>query len=107
METLAEVPAIVPAIIILIGNLFSGHPGSRQWEVITALFCYATVISMMLLMIFSLSSIFAASVVGVREVLISTCCFCMLQVLTRDYERIFKPLVSRWIDGLSNCKKGA
>ena len=52
METLAEVPAIVPAIIILIGNLFSGHPGSRQWEVITALFCYATVISMMLLMIF-------------------------------------------------------
>ena len=40
METLAEVPAVVAAITILVSNLFSGHPGSRRWEVITALFGY-------------------------------------------------------------------
>ena len=64
METLAEVPAIVPAIIILVGNLFSSHPGSRRWEVITVLFGYAAGISMMILMIFSLASIFATSLAG-------------------------------------------
>ena len=58
METLAEVPAIVAAIIILVSNLFSGHPGSRRWEVSTALFDYAAVISVVLLMIISLESIF-------------------------------------------------
>ena len=98
METLAEVPAVVAAITILVSNLFSGHPGSRRWEVITALFGYTAGISVVLVMIFPLESIFPTSVGGVREVLISTGFFCMLQALTRDYERILKPLVSGWIE---------
>ena len=64
METLAEVPAIVPAIIILVSNLFSGHPGSRRWEVITALFGYAAGISMVLLTIFPLASIFCQGLIS-------------------------------------------
>ena len=99
MDTLTEVPAIVSATVILVSNLFSGHPGSRRWEAITAIFGWTAAVSMILLMFFSFASIFSIRLAEeLREVLISACFFCMLQALTRDYERILKPLVSGWFE---------
>ena len=99
MDTLTEAPAIVAAIVILISNLISDRSGSRRWETITAVFGYTAAISMMLLIFFSFASIFSIRLMReAHEVLISMCFFCMLQALTRDYERILKPLVNDWFE---------
>ena len=85
-------------VVILIGNLFSGHPGSRRWECISALFGWIGVIALVLWLIVSVVGVFAVIPSWVNEVLVPTWSLCILQAVTRDGERSLKPFVDRWLD---------
>lgn len=77
-----------PAIVVLVGNLLSGPPGSRSYEVVTAMFGYASV---GILVLWGLGAL--VGVEGFREYAVPTASFCLLQALSRDYERLLRPLV--------------
>ena len=80
---------LIPATIIVIGDLFSGHPGSKRWELIIALFGLTGLVSIMLLVLpFTRTS--SAIPSWVHEGLLSTAGYCLLPAVTRDWERIFK-----------------
>jgi hypothetical protein len=79
---------IVPAVIILVANLLSGKHTSLRWEYVTAIFGWGAVISLpaflVVIIFFPGSSIanYLGQIAG----------FCILTALSRDYERILKPL---------------
>ncbi len=79
---------IVPAVIILVANLLSGKHTSLRWEYVTAIFGWGAVISLpaflVVIIFFPGSSIanYLGQIAG----------FCTLTALSRDYERILKPL---------------
>ena len=83
---------VIPAMIVLIGNLFSGSRGSLRWENVTAFFGWTagTVFLLWLVGMFLLPEFWT------REILFPIWAFCLLQALTRDYEKILKPVVDRW-----------
>ena len=91
---------VVPAVVILVGNLFSGNPGSGRWEYITALFGWVGAVSWALWIVSLVVGPFlmpTESGRGVAEFLYLVGAFCVLQALSRDYERWFKPLVDRYM----------
>mgnify|MGYP003673592052 CR=1 FL=1 len=69
---------IIPAIVLLVANLMSGHHSSIRWEVVTAIFGWTALIG--LLMFLAAFTFWPA--------------FCLLTALARDYERLLKPLFS-------------
>lgn len=82
---------IVPAVIVLFGNLFSGDRGSQSWENVTAIFGWTAGLS------------FVTAFVGMwvwpeaaRSYLFPCFAFCLLQALSRDYERLLGPFIDRW-----------
>lgn len=85
---------VVPALIILIANLLSGPHSSLRWEWVTAVFGCGTLVFVFLGLIGSLVpmandySLFFFQAAG----------FCLLTALSRDYEKILRPLFP-W-----NCK---
>ena len=81
---------IIPATVIVIGNVLSGRPGSKRWEVVTALFGITSLISMVLFVVLPFAGTSPAIPSWVPEGLIATAGFCMLQALTRDWERILR-----------------
>lgn len=86
---------LIPAMVIVIGNVCSGNPGSKRWEVVTALFGITSLISIVLFVLpFTRTSPAIPS--WVPEGLIATAGFCMLQALTRDWERSLKLAIGRW-----------
>ena len=85
---------IVPAVVILVGNLFSGPHGSRQWERITALFGWAAVIAFTLWLIASVLSLFGMGT-RIAEFFVPVWVLCLLQAVSRDYERMLNPIVDR------------
>ena len=83
---------IIPAVVILIGNLFSGAPGSNNWQNVTALFGWGSCISLAAWFVVSFTSLASWG----HEYLVPVFGFCLLQALTRDYERLLKPCFDRW-----------
>lgn len=83
---------LIPATVIVVGNLFSGPPGSRSWEIVTAVFGWATIVCVILSM--------AAYALGadrlLEAILLPAAAFSLIQALSRDYERILQP-VKNWI----------
>jgi hypothetical protein len=79
---------IVPAIVVLVANLLSGRHASLRWETVTAIFGWGAAFSIVALVI---ASIFAPDSV-IREYLVQIAAFCLLTALSRDYERILRPL---------------
>ena len=84
---------IIPGVIVFVGNVFSGSPGSRQWEFITALFGWSAVVA--------LTFWLACAVLGVeiwaRQIFLPIWTLCLLQALSRDYTKVLKPIANRWM----------
>jgi hypothetical protein len=79
---------VVPAAIIIAANLLSGKHSSLRWESITAIFGWGAGIS---LLAFVLAIIFfPSSSIGTYFGQIAG--FCLITALSRDYERILRPL---------------
>jgi hypothetical protein len=82
---------IVPAAMLLLANLMSGRHGSRRYEVITAVFGWAALGSMLVwlgvlwISPHSRAHFYLAQVWG----------FSLLTAVSRDYEKILRPLF-RW-----------
>ena len=89
---------VIPAIVILAGNLFSGDPGSKRWECVTAIFGWTAAISFPIWFIVKVVNYFVTTPMWVNEVLPPVFLFCLLQAVSRDYERILKPIVNRCMD---------
>ncbi len=79
---------IVPAVIILVANLLSGKHGSLRWETVTAIFGWSAGFSLIALL---LVTIFAHDSAA-KDYLSQIFGFCLLTALSRDYERILRPL---------------
>ncbi len=79
---------VVPAVVILVANLLSGEHSSLRWENVTAIFGWATAISLIAYALVGtiLPNSLAASY------LIQIPGFCLITALSRDYERILRPL---------------
>jgi hypothetical protein len=82
---------IVPAVIVLVGNLLSGKHGSSRWEKVTAVFGWAAAVS--LVAYFLAAMLFPGSTA--KDFLLQILCFSLLTALSRDYERILHPLFNR------------
>jgi uncharacterized membrane protein YuzA (DUF378 family) len=79
---------IIPAVIVVVANLFSGKHGSFRWETVTAIFGWTAIIS---LIAFFVVSIFQVGSF-LKDYLLQIFGFCLLTTLSRDYERILHPL---------------
>ena len=88
---------LIPAIVILAGNLFSGSPGSNRWEYVTAIFGWVSIISFLLWVIAIVVSYVVTIPMWVNQILLPIFIFCLLQTVSRDYERILKPIVNLWM----------
>lgn len=82
---------IVPAVIVLVGNLLSGKNGSSRWESVTAVFGWTAAVS---LVAFLLAAIFFPGTPA-KDFLLQILAFSLLTALSRDYERILHPLFNR------------
>lgn len=88
---------MISALIILVANVCSGPYGSSRWELITAIFGWIGAMALMLGLIFLIFGFINSNMVWIaREFLFPLGVFCILTVLARDYEKIFKPLFDRW-----------
>lgn len=79
---------VVPAAIILIANLLSGKHSSLRWEYVTATFGWSAGISLsayLFVITFTTGS-------SIAPYLIQIAAFCLVTALSRDYERILRPL---------------
>jgi hypothetical protein len=79
---------IVPAVIILVANLLSGKHGSLRWETVTAIFGWSAAISFMAFLVVTI----LAHGSPAKDYLLQILGFCLLTALSRDYERILRPL---------------
>ena len=86
---------IIPAVIIFVGNLFSGSPGSRPWELISATFGWVGGTALLLWLVFSV----VGSEFWARQIFFPVGALCLVQILSRDGLRILKPLADRWLKG--------
>ena len=97
---------IIPAIIVLVGNIFGGPHGSRRWEIVTAAFGWTAVVAV-LLWFFLEVAIYLSAAIGMgidcgdtgrdtaRKYLLQTFSFALLSAVTRDYEKMLFPLFNR------------
>ena len=79
---------IVPAVVVLVANLMSGRHASLRWETVTAIFGWAACVSIVALVIVWV----LARDSLVMEYLLQVAGFCLLTALSRDYEKILRPL---------------
>jgi hypothetical protein len=79
---------IVPAIVVLVANLLSGPHSSLRWEYVTAIFGWGAGISLLALLV--VTFVFPGSTA--TAYLGQLFGFCLLTALSRDYERILRPL---------------
>lgn len=80
---------IVPAVVILIANLMSGKHSSLRWEFVTAIFGWGILISLAAYIL--VAALFPGS--PAASYLIQISGFCLITALSRDYERILRPLL--------------
>ena len=80
---------LIPAIVIIFANLMSGKQGSREWEVVTAIFGWTACLSLILyvfsIYLFPEFSIYLTQLFG----------FSLISALSRDYEKILKPFFKK------------
>ena len=81
---------VVPAIVLLIANLMSGHHSKLRWEVVTAIFGWTGLIGLLIFVVVLI--VWPDS--DALDYLIQIAAFCLITALARDYERILKPLFS-------------
>jgi hypothetical protein len=79
---------IVPAVIILVANLMSGPHTSFRWETVTAIFGWTAAASMIALIATSILLGHTAA----TSYLLQLTGFSLLTALSRDYEKILRPL---------------
>jgi hypothetical protein len=79
---------LVPAVIILVANLMSGPHSSLRWERVTAVFGWTAAVSLVLLV--ASSALFGRT--AATPYLLQIAAFSLLTALSRDYERILRPL---------------
>ena len=84
---------IIPAAIVFAGNAFSGSPGSRAWNLVSALFSWSAAVAMSLW----LASLIFGFEFWARHIFFPIWAFCLLQILSRDYFGIVKPIADRWL----------
>lgn len=82
---------VVPGLIILIGNLLSGPHGTITYEIVTACYGWAAVFSLSLWM---LVSVFFSQDAA-NTYLIPVFGLCLIQALSRDYEKMLRPIVDK------------
>ena len=80
---------IVPAVIVMLANLAGGSHESPKYEIWTAVFGWTFCVSIVLA--FLSGWIWA----GATHYLLQVSGFSLLTALTRDYEKILKPLFNR------------
>ena len=96
---------IIPGIVILLGNLFSGSYKSRQWEIVTAMFGWTAAVAFILALVchaLELASFFLVGKVPAFEYLATrvfwpVAGFSLVQAVSRDWEEILKPIVDQWV----------
>jgi hypothetical protein len=79
---------LVPAVILLAANLMSGRHGSKRYEVVTAVFGWTTLTTVVAYLIVNV----VATHSPVKPYLLQVWSFSLLTVLARDYEKILRPL---------------
>jgi hypothetical protein len=79
---------IVPVVVLLVANLMSGQHTSLRWETVTAIFGWAAGVS---IIAFVIVSIFTIDIM-ISDYLLQVAGFSLLTALSRDYERILRPL---------------
>lgn len=79
---------VVPVVIILIANLLSGHHPSLRWETVTAVFGWDAAVSLLAWLV--AYTCFPSS--AATPYLGQVSGFCLIIALSRDYEKILKPL---------------
>ena len=82
---------LIPAVIILFANLLGGDHESKRWEIVTAMFGWTSGCSFILYFIASI--LYPDSVA--LDYLLQLFGFSLLAALSRDYERILKPLFNK------------
>lgn len=80
---------LIPAAIIVIANVFSGRHESRRWEYVTMIFGVTGGVSFVA---FFVASYFTQELPFARGYLMQAAGFCLLTALSRDYEKILRPL---------------
>ena len=79
---------VIPAVVVLAANLMSGPHASLRWEYVTAVFGWGAGICLVGFLFVHIA--FPSSSVGTY--LFQLFSFCLLTALSRDYERILRPL---------------
>jgi hypothetical protein len=79
---------LVPAVVVLVANLMSGQHASLRWETVTAIFGWAACISIVVAPIVWV----LARESAITGYLLQVAGFCLLTALSRDYEKILRPL---------------
>ena len=79
---------LVPAIVVLAASLLSGPHSSLRWAYVTAVFGWVAAVSLAVFLVVHIA--FPGSSVALY--LFQLFSFCMLTALSRDYERILRPL---------------
>jgi hypothetical protein len=80
---------VIPAVIVLAANVMSGPHSSLRWETVTAIFGWATVGSIAGYVI----ALVAAGGTAVPDFFLQTAMFSLLTALSRDYEKVLRPLL--------------
>jgi hypothetical protein len=88
----------IPAVIILIANVFSHEYGSHRYEMITAIFgwtaCIFLIVWGVLLIINDFLTVFHSAIYLLKDIQRISCqifSLCLITSLSRDYEKILKP----------------
>lgn len=83
---------IVPAIVLLAANLMSGKHGSGRWEVATAVFGWTAGVSALVCLLLCVLTIWSPIAGSARVYLVQIAGFCLLTAVSRDYEKILRPI---------------
>lgn len=90
---------LIPAIIILLSNLCSDDHGGPRWQYITATFgwlgCVALTSSFTIPLLSTFGIINKIWADNAMPYVIEFTAFALLAALTRDYERILKPVFKK------------
>ncbi|MGI2093803.1 hypothetical protein ACRN96_14465 [Shewanella oncorhynchi] len=78
---------IILAVIILFANLLSGNHDLKRWEIVTAVFGWAAIVSFIGYVLF----VMVVPESQISNYLLQIAGFSLLSALARDYEQILKP----------------
>lgn len=81
---------VIPAVVLCAANVLSGRHGSLRWETVTAVFGWIGAFGLAVGIILKL----AAPQSSVTSYVWQVGAFCLLTAISRDYEKILRPLFS-------------